>query len=146
MPLSYESRALSGTRSTGTAWVRGALQQLIGDIPDFRRDLRTPDEVSADEAFPIINRLTQAFRKEVDPKTQRSVDNVRMPGRSWHPLANTTLFGVLLCRPTAPGLPIWGTGTSVRRRFSGSSRTSRCLPVSKYLGCRNVKHNGGSRH
>ena len=72
MPLSYESRALSGTRSTGTAWVRGALQQLIGDIPDFRRDLRTPDEVSADEAFPIINRLTQAFRKQVDPKTQRT--------------------------------------------------------------------------
>ena len=43
-------------------------------------------------------------------ETQRSVGNVRMPGRSWHPLANATLFGVLLCRPTAPGLPIWRTG------------------------------------
>ena len=43
-------------------------------------------------------------------ETQRSVNNVRLPGRSWHPLANTTLFEVLLCRPTAPGLPIWVTG------------------------------------
>jgi hypothetical protein len=51
-----------------------------------------------------------------------------------------------LCRPTAPGLPIWGPGTSVRRRFSGSSRTSRCLPVSEHLGCRNVKHNARLRY
>jgi hypothetical protein len=29
---------------------------------------------------------------------------------SWHLLANQTLFEVSLCRPTAPGLPIWGTG------------------------------------
>jgi hypothetical protein len=28
-----------------------------------------------------------------------------------------TLFGVLLCLPTVPGLPLWGTETSVRRRF-----------------------------
>jgi hypothetical protein len=26
-------------------------------------------------------------------------------------------FGVLLCLPTVPGLPLWGTETSVRRRF-----------------------------
>jgi hypothetical protein len=51
-----------------------------------------------------------------------------------------------LCRPTAPGLPTWGPGTSVRRRFSGSSRTSRCLPVFRHLGCRNAKHNGGLRY
>ena len=63
----------------------------------------------------------------------------------WHPLPNTTLFGVLLCLPTATELPMWGPETSVRRRFSCSSRTSRCLPVSDYLGCWNVKHNGGSR-
>ena len=29
---------------------------------------------------------------------------------SWHLFANQTLFEVSLCRPTAPGLPIWGTG------------------------------------
>jgi len=44
------------------------------------------------------------------------------------------------------GCQYGGPGTSVRRRFSSSSRTSRCLPVSNYLGYRNVKHNGGSRH
>ena len=30
--------------------------------------------------------------------------------------------------------------------FSGNSRTSHCLPVSKHLGCRNVKHNGRLSH
>jgi hypothetical protein len=29
---------------------------------------------------------------------------------SWHLFANQTLFEVSLCRPTAPGPPIWGTG------------------------------------
>ena len=28
----------------------------------------------------------------------------------------------------------------------GSSRTSRCLPVSFHVGCRNALHNGGSRN
>ena len=31
--------------------------------------------------------------------------------------SDATLFGVLLCLPTVPGLPLWGTETSVRRRF-----------------------------
>ena len=38
------------------------------------------------------------------------------------------------------------TETSVRRRFLGSSRTSRCLPVSGHVGCRTLKNNGGSRN
>jgi hypothetical protein len=67
------------------------------------------------------------------------------PGVHGHLLANH-LFEASLCRPTAPGLPIWGPETSVRHRFSCSSRTSRCLPVNKYLGCGDVKHNGGSRY
>lgn len=41
-----------------------------------------------------------------------------------------------LCLPTAPGLPLWETETSERRRFLGSSRTSRSLPVSDDVGCR----------
>ena len=45
------------------------------------------------------------------------------------------------CR-RAPELPM--EDRSVRRRFSCSSRTSCCLPVFSHLGCRNVKHNGGS--
>jgi hypothetical protein len=47
------------------------------------------------------------------------------------------------CR-TVPGLPMWGPGTSVRRRFHAAA--SRCFPVSLYLGCRNVKHNGESKN
>jgi hypothetical protein len=38
-----------------------------------------------------------------------------------------------------------GTGDFGTSPISGSSQTSSCLPVSKYLGGRNVKHNGGSR-
>jgi len=32
------------------------------------------------------------------------------PGVHGHLIANQTLFLKQLCRPTAPGLPIWGTG------------------------------------
>jgi hypothetical protein len=61
-----------GGRQTGTAWVRGALQRLIGETPDLRKGLRTPEEVPADEALPMIERLTQTFRKQIDPRTQRT--------------------------------------------------------------------------
>jgi hypothetical protein len=37
------------------------------------------------------------------------------------------------------------TGTSVRPRFLGRCRTSRCLPVSADVGVSAVKHNGWSR-
>jgi hypothetical protein len=49
---------------------------------------------------------------------------------------NATLFGVLLCLPTAPALPLERdrTETSVGRRFTGSSRTSHGLPLSLYMG------------
>src|SRR5439155_6831449 len=40
------------------------------------------------------------------------------------PARTAALFGVLLYLPTAPALPLKETGTSVRRRFVGSSRTS----------------------
>src|SRR5438067_6664873 len=49
-----------------------------------------------------------------------------------HP--NATLFGVLLCPPTAPGLLLQETETSVGRRFLGSSRANHCSPVSNYMG------------
>jgi hypothetical protein len=63
-------------------------------------------------------------------ETQRSVSDARMPGRSRGTRSRTTLFfRVSLCRPTASELPICGTGTSVRHRFLGNSRASRCLPV-----------------
>jgi len=62
------------------------------------------------------------------------------------PALENGLFGLWICLPMATELPMWGPGTSVRRRFSCSSRTSRCLPVSCYVGCRSLKHNGGSRN
>jgi hypothetical protein len=68
-----------GGRATGTVWVRGALQRLLGDAPDLRRGLRTPEEVSPDEAAPIITRLTQAFKKYVDPQTGRTAFAVQTP-------------------------------------------------------------------
>lgn len=37
------------------------------------------------------------------------------------PAPNPALFGVLLCLPSAPALPIRLSGTSARRRFLGSS-------------------------
>jgi hypothetical protein len=52
-----------------------------------------------------------------------------------------------LCLPTAPGLPLWRNGDfGTSPLLLGSSRTSRCLPVSVHVGCRNALHNGGSRH
>ena len=69
------------------------------------------------------------------------------PGVHGHPLANQTLYLKHRCADRRhQGCQYGGPGTSVRRRFSGSSRTSRCLPVTKYLGCGDVKHNGGSRY
>jgi hypothetical protein len=39
-----------------------------------------------------------------------------------------TLFGISLRLPTASGLPLYETVTSVRRRFFGSSQAGHCLP------------------
>src|SRR6516164_3731168 len=43
-------------------------------------------------------------------------------------------------------LPIQDRELRYVPRFSCSSRTSSCLSVLRQLGCRNVKHNGGSRN
>ena len=52
-----------------------------------------------------------------------------------------------MCLPTAPGLPLWRNGDfGTSPLLLGSSRTSRCLPVSVHVGCRNALHNGGSRN
>jgi hypothetical protein len=40
-----------------------------------------------------------------------------------------SVFRLLVRQPMAPSLPLWGTETSVRRRFLGSSRTSRYSPL-----------------
>src|SRR5271169_4948748 len=56
------------------------------------------------------------------------------------------LVRMLLCQPTAPGLPTWEPGTSVRRRFSCSSQTSSLLVTILYMGPRNTKHNSGSKN
>jgi hypothetical protein len=59
------------------------------------------------------------------------------PGVHGHLLANQTLYLKHHCADRRhQGCQYAGPGTSVRRRFSGSSRTSRCLPVTKHLGCR----------
>jgi hypothetical protein len=50
-------------------------------------------------------------------------------GRTWALGTRTEGDAIELCLPTAPGLPLWGTETSERHRFLGSSRTSRSLPV-----------------
>ena len=62
-----------------------------------------------------------------------------------HPQPDATLFEVSLCLPTAPALLLWGTETSERRRFLGSSRASSCRHVHGHVGCPGVKHNGGPR-
>jgi hypothetical protein len=66
-------------RTGGTAWVRSAMQRLLGDAPDLRRGLRTPEEVPAEEAAPIVTRLTQAFKKYIDPQTGRTAFAVQTP-------------------------------------------------------------------
>jgi hypothetical protein len=48
----------------------------------------------------------------------------------------TQLYMKCYCLPTAPGLPLYKAETSVRLRFLGCSRTSRCLPVSDDVGYR----------
>ena len=65
---------------------------------------------------------------------------------SWHLLANQTLFEVSLCRPTAPGLPIWGTGDFGTSPIFGQLSDKPLLACTKYLGCREAKHNGRLRH
>ena len=76
-------------------------------------------------AFQMRGRAPQAVRGRARGAGAYGT-RIRMP----------TLFGALLCLPTAPGLPLCETETSVRRRFLGSSRTSRRLPVFGYVGCR----------
>lgn len=67
MPQCLEARAPMGGRSTGTAWVHGALQRLIGVPLDLRKGgLQTPEEMTAGEALSIVNRLTETLRKEKD--------------------------------------------------------------------------------
>ncbi len=78
MPQSLDATAIGG-RATGSAWVRDALQRLLGDAPDLRRGLRSPEEVPADEAAPIIARLTQALKKSVDDQTGRTTYTVQTP-------------------------------------------------------------------
>jgi hypothetical protein len=51
------------------------------------------------------------------------------------------MFRELLCLPMASVLPIGGTETSGRRRFSGSFRTSHGLPVHAHMAAPDVKHN-----
>jgi hypothetical protein len=79
MYQSLETRASSSGRLTGTAWVHGALQRLIGEVPELRQRLRTPEEITAEEAAPIITRLTQTFKKAIDPRTQRTSFSVQPP-------------------------------------------------------------------
>jgi len=51
------------------------------------------------------------------------------PGVHGHLIENQTLFWSNCVDRRHQGCQYGGPGTSVRRRFSGSSRTSRCLPV-----------------
>jgi hypothetical protein len=51
------------------------------------------------------------------------------------PAPHAALFGVLLCLPMAPALPIGGNGDFGASPSYGSSRTSHCLPVNLQVGC-----------
>src|SRR6266568_3034964 len=62
------------------------------------------------------------------------------------PAPNTALCGVLLCLPTAPALPLWGTETSVRRRFFfGQLSDKQLLACISLCGVSDLKHNGRPR-
>jgi hypothetical protein len=84
---------------------------------------------------------------------QASVGMLGCPGSgsSWHPLQNATLFNSIwssycACR-RHQGCHCGETETSVRRRFCWAALgQAHCFPVFDYVGCRNVKHNGGSRN
>jgi hypothetical protein len=50
-----------------------------------------------------------------------------------------------LCLPTAPGLPLRRTETSVHRPIFEQLSDKPLLAVTGYVGCRKLKNNGGSR-
>jgi hypothetical protein len=60
--------------------------------------------------------------------------------------SDATLFGVLLCLRTVPGLPLWGTETSVRRRFVGQLSDKPLLASICLCGVSGAKNNGGSKN
>jgi hypothetical protein len=63
-------------------------------------------------------------------RAAQRADTHRMRGALRHQHLNATLFAVLLCLPTAPGLPLQGNGDfGTSPLLLGSSRTSQGLPV-----------------
>jgi hypothetical protein len=52
-----------------------------------------------------------------------------------------SLFEASLCRPTAPGLPICGTGDFGTSPIFGQLSGKPLLASTNHLGCRDVKYN-----
>jgi hypothetical protein len=62
-----------------------------------------------------------------------------------HPHPNATLFGVLLCLPTAPRLPLQGNGDFGTSAFFGQLSDKPLLARIRSHGMRGAKHNGWSK-
>ena len=75
----------------------------------------------------------------------RSADTHRMRGCLRHPHPNATLFGVLLCLPTAPGLPLQGNGDFGTSAFFGQLSDKPLLACIWSHGVRGAKRNGWSK-
>src|SRR3984893_16363100 len=105
---------------------RSLFRKLFAAGPDI------PGPLRSDGLIEYLNGLRLSMRG-------RTPQAARGRGRGRVLMAHASeckLYLEYYCLPTAPGLPLYKTETSVRRRFLGSSRTSRCLPVLGYVGCR----------
>jgi hypothetical protein len=63
-----------------------------------------------------------------------------------HTHPNATLFGVLLCLPTAPGLPLWRNGDFGTSPIFGQLSDKPLLASIWLRGVSDVKNNGGLRN
>ena len=66
---------------------------------------------------PTANQLDRVFGSDRVARRKQRAHVEGAPGAYGTRIRMQALFGVLSCLPTVPGLPLWGTGTSVRRRF-----------------------------
>jgi hypothetical protein len=62
-----------------------------------------------------------------------------------HPHPNATLFAVLLCLPTAPGLPLQGNGDFGTSAFFGQLSDKPVLARIRSHGVQGAKRNGWSK-
>ncbi len=88
-------------------------------------------------------RLVSPFR--CVGRAPRSADTHRMRGCLRHSHPNAALFQVLLCLPTAPGLPLQGNGDFGTSAFFGQLSDKPLLACIWSVGVRAPKRNGWSK-